>query len=266
VVNFALRSANGTVLAATPGPTYFHASKTVPSFYGTIQVPRTTPDPNTGMMYTLSYRETQQSQAQLYKSLPAGDYTVTVYVQRLVNGAGYPGKTPHAEVGLYTGPATDFVTYQDALAAPIALGASTAVAGDLTASGITTTTDANTDPNTDPKPTVCPVSYTVTTTKALTFNATVKVSNPGSSAETGWTVNGSFGSATLLYSVKNAKLTQKSGYKSFTAAPVTANATLAAGGSTTFTFSGTKGSALPVLTGLTLTAGGKTCTAVPVAP
>jgi hypothetical protein len=261
IVDFSLRAANGSIVAPTPGPTYFHASKLVVSNYGTIPVPGTTP----GLPNSLAYKTQEQSTAQLYKALPAGDYTVTALVSRQsYAGTSIPGLYPKAEVGLYTGPATDFATYQTALAAPINLGASTVVAGDLTASGITTTTGPNPPPN--PVPTPCPVVYTVTSSKSLTFNASVTVSNPGSTPETGWTVNGSFSSAALLYSPKNAKLSQKAGYKTFTATPVAANTTIAAGGSTTFTFSGSKGSALPTLTGLTLSAGGKTCTAVPVTP
>jgi hypothetical protein len=259
ILNFALRAADGSVLTPTPGPTYFSATTLVPSYYGTIQVPRTTPDPATGLMYTLNYKTTQQSTAQLYKALPAGDYTVTVLVERL--GSAYP---PRAEVGLYTGPATDFATYQNALAAPINLGASSVVAGDLNASGITTTTGPN-----PPHPVVgpCPLFVANTAITNGRFDVAVTVSNPDTAPLTGWTVNGTYNTATVLYAAKNAKVSQKLlNLKTFTATPLAANATIPAGGSTSFTFSGSKGTNLPVLNALSLTYGGKTCSLIPAAP
>lgn len=254
VVDFSLRDASGAVLPSGAGATYFHAVNLVPDPYGVITIP---PAPYKGSTVTTAGRQAQMSQAKLFTSLPPGNYTLTAYGRLMDGGFGTGGggvDKPKLEVGVITAPATDFVAYQAALVAPLGLG-DAVVPNDPNAAWAPAVTAS-----------VCPVSYKVTSSKSFTFDASVSLSNATSSTlSAGWTVNGSFDKATLVYITKNAKLVQKTGLKSFTATPLAANAALAAGGTTSFTFSGSKGSVLPTLTSLTLTAGGKTCTAVPAA-
>jgi len=108
-----------------------------------------------------------------------------------------------------------------------------------------------------PLPT-CSVSFKTTNKTSPLFNTEVTVNNHGSNAATGWTVNWSYGKPTLLLNVKNAKLSNKS-LKSYTAQPVATNATVAAGGSTSFSFRGYAGGTIPAVSDLSATLGGQTC-------
>lgn len=108
-----------------------------------------------------------------------------------------------------------------------------------------------------PLPT-CSVSFKTTNKTSPLFNTEVTVANNGSNAATGWAVNWSYGKPTLLLNVKNAKLSNKS-LKSYTAQPLASNATVAAGGSTTFSFRGYAGGGVPAVSDLSATLGGQTC-------
>lgn len=106
----------------------------------------------------------------------------------------------------------------------------------------------------------CSVSFKTTplNTSSPLFNTEVTVANSGSNAATGWTVNWSYGKPTLLLNVKNAKLSNKS-LKNYTAQPVAANATVAAGGSTSFSFRSFAGSTTPAISDVSATLGGQAC-------
>ncbi|MGH6649173.1 cellulose binding domain-containing protein [Aquabacterium sp.] len=106
---------------------------------------------------------------------------------------------------------------------------------------------------------VCPVSHEVVSTQGGTFNATVTVTNQGAQPVSGWSVQWTYKSATILAKIKNATIAQ-SGFKNFTAFPLPGSKAIAPNGSVTFSFMGTKISGLPVLSGMTLKMGGQSCT------
>lgn len=266
VYDFSLRDANNQIVPAAPGPAYFSGTTLVKSNYGAItQLAEVQPPPPYSPVYDTFYRTTERSQAQVYRALPPGSYSVTVYLDNTIGV-----RPPNAKVGLYTGPAEGFAAYQVAVGRAD-FGPPAIPPGDPNPSGITPSATGVPvilpPPPPPPPPTqpVCPVTLSMASTRiAGFFSGVMTVGNPEASTQTGWTVNGVFGNSALVYGAKNAKVTQKAGLKSFKATPVTASATLPPGETrvvVTFNaFSGTKD--LPV-TGLTLTVGGKTCTAVP---
>ncbi len=111
-----------------------------------------------------------------------------------------------------------------------------------------------------PPQAACSVSFKTTSLNTSTplFNTEVTVANNSSNAATGWAVNWTYGKPTLLVNVKNAKLSNKS-LKSYTAQAVATNATVAAGGSTSFSFRGYAGGTIPAVSDLSATLGGQAC-------
>jgi hypothetical protein len=72
-------------------------------------------------------------------------------------------------------------------------------------------------------------------------------------------VNWTYGVPTLLTNIQNAKITNKS-LKAYTAQPGKTNATVAAGGATTFSFRGhANGGGIPAISDLSATLGGQSC-------
>jgi hypothetical protein len=104
----------------------------------------------------------------------------------------------------------------------------------------------------------CAVNFNTTKLSSYSFNTQVTVTNMGSNASTGWTVNWLYGKDALLSNVKNAKITRKS-LKSYSAQPLASNATLDPWGMTTFTFRGQTLGGIPAISGLTATLGGQAC-------
>ncbi len=94
----------------------------------------------------------------------------------------------------------------------------------------------------------CTASYTVSSDWGSGFNANVTVTNNGTAATTGWKVTWSFGGNQTVSNMWNAGYTQSGA--SVTAANMSYNGALAAGGNTSFgfgaTYSGTN--AVPTLT------------------
>lgn len=109
-----------------------------------------------------------------------------------------------------------------------------------------------------PPQTTCSVSLKTTNKNAQLFNTEVTVNNASSNAATGWQVNWHYAKPTLLLNVKNAKLTNK-GLTNYTAAPTATNATIAAGGSTTFSFRGHANGGAPAVSELSATLGDQAC-------
>lgn len=263
VHDFSLRDANNQVVPAAPGVAYFNGTKLVKSNYGTIVVPTETPDFNSGQFFYTAYRDTERSRAQVYKALPPGSYSVTVYLDN-VGGV----RPANAKVGLYTGPAGSFEAYQIAVGRGD-FGPPAIPVGALNPSGITPSDTAVPPPPPPPPPPplppepVCPVALDVFEGRLGFFTASGTVYNPNVASATGWTVSGTLAKPALLYAGKNAKVSQKTGLKAFTVTPLAANTTLPGKGETTFTFSGYRGIDPVTITGLTLSAGGVTCRAVP---
>lgn len=109
-----------------------------------------------------------------------------------------------------------------------------------------------------PPQTACSVSLKTTDKNAALFTTEVTVNNTGSNAATGWQVNWHYSKPTLLLNVKNAKLTNKY-LTNYTALPTATNASIAAGGSTTFSFRGHANGGAPAVSDLTATLDGQTC-------
>lgn len=109
-------------------------------------------------------------------------------------------------------------------------------------------------------PAGCTVGYKVTKAQALSFSVEVTVSNLDPVPRTDWTVSWTYGATPLFYGVKNAKLSVASS-RIVKAVPQAGNRTVAAQGSTTFTFSSLKGRALPQPADLVATLGGERCRA-----
>lgn len=110
--------------------------------------------------------------------------------------------------------------------------------------------------------TTCSVNFKTTNKNAQLFSSEVTVNNAGSNAATGWKVNWRYNKPTLLLKVKNAKISNKS-LTNYTAAPTAANATIAAGASTTFSFRGHANGGTPTVSGLSATLGDQTCAVTP---
>ncbi len=86
----------------------------------------------------------------------------------------------------------------------------------------------------------------------------VTVTNSTSSPATGWAVQWQYPNAVIVTSAKNATLSQTAA-KTFTAKPVKANTTLAAGASTTFSFSTYYAGTAPAAKVLSATVAGQAC-------
>lgn len=109
----------------------------------------------------------------------------------------------------------------------------------------------------------CTISYKVTGSTSLTFDATMTITNPAATAAKDWAVNWIYSPGSVLVWPKNARITQN-GFRSYTASPTASNATVAAGGSASFSFTGSKlPGALPSLSGFTAKLGGQSCVLVP---
>jgi len=106
--------------------------------------------------------------------------------------------------------------------------------------------------------TACAVSFKSTKTSANIFKADVTMSNLSSNAATDWKVNWVASLPMLALNVKNAKINSTNALN-FTATPVAANKTIAANGSTTFSFRGHTQKGQPTISGLSATLGGQTC-------
>ncbi|MGH6646388.1 cellulose binding domain-containing protein [Aquabacterium sp.] len=105
----------------------------------------------------------------------------------------------------------------------------------------------------------CTASYKITSTNNLIgFAVKVTVSNLGDAPLTGWNVGWTYSASPFIIASSNAKL--KVVGTTVKATPVTANQTIAAKGSTAFTFTSLKGKTIPTVSGLTADLGGKTCT------
>jgi hypothetical protein len=86
----------------------------------------------------------------------------------------------------------------------------------------------------------------------------VTVTNSTSSPATGWAVQWQYPNAVIVTSAKNATLSQTAA-RNFTAKPVKANTTLAAGASTTFSFSTYYAGTAPAAKVLSATVAGQAC-------
>lgn len=105
----------------------------------------------------------------------------------------------------------------------------------------------------------CTVTYKVTAGQSSSFDVAVTVANLSTTAVKGWQVNWTYTPATIPYSIKNAVISNQN-YSNFTAKPTSANTTVAANGSTTFSFKGIKRSGVvSAVSNLTGTLGGQTC-------
>jgi hypothetical protein len=106
----------------------------------------------------------------------------------------------------------------------------------------------------------CAVSFktTKTGTRPTYLANQVTVTNLTSSPATGWAVQWAYPSAVIVSGVKNATLSQTAS-KVFTAKPVKANTTLAAGASTTFSFSTYYAGTAPATTVQSATVAGQAC-------
>lgn len=110
-----------------------------------------------------------------------------------------------------------------------------------------------------PDPQACAVAFKTTKLSASSFNTQVTVMNiSGDTSTAGWKVNWTYNKDTMLSNVKNAKVTRKS-LKSYSAQPVSANATLDPWGMTTFTFRGQTLGGIPTISDLNATLGGQAC-------
>lgn len=118
IIDFSLRSSTG-ILAPTAAQTYYNDVTLVPSRYGTIPIPPT-PNPDGLDTLTTASRRAQMSKANVYTDLAAGSYTLTVFAERVTGAMGQ--KPPTLEIGLFTGPDSNFAAYQAALVAPLNLG------------------------------------------------------------------------------------------------------------------------------------------------
>ncbi|MER6673254.1 cellulose binding domain-containing protein [Streptomyces sp. NPDC000983] len=95
-----------------------------------------------------------------------------------------------------------------------------------------------TDPGPDPTPTgACAVTYRITNQWQGGFQADVQLTNTGSAAWSGWTLNWSFPSGQTIGQIWNAERTQSGA--AVTAKNVGWNANVAAGASVSFGFTGT---------------------------
>jgi hypothetical protein len=107
--------------------------------------------------------------------------------------------------------------------------------------------------------TPCTVTIKSTAKNAAVFASEVTIHNGTTNASTGWNVNWTYGVPTLLTNIQNAKITNKS-LKAYTAQPGKTNATVAAGGTTTFSFRGhANGGGIPAISDLSATLGGQSC-------
>jgi hypothetical protein len=107
--------------------------------------------------------------------------------------------------------------------------------------------------------TPCTVTIKTTAKNAAVFTTDVTIHNGTTNASTGWNVNWTYGVPTLLTNIQNAKITNKS-LKAYTAQPGKTNATVAAGGATTFSFRGhANGGGIPAISDLSATLGGQSC-------
>lgn len=106
----------------------------------------------------------------------------------------------------------------------------------------------------------CSVSFktTATGTRPTYLANQVTVSNLNSSPATDWAVQWQYANAVIVTGVKNATLSQVAS-KTFTAKPVKANTTLAAGASTTFSFSTYYAGTVPATKVLSATVAGQAC-------
>jgi hypothetical protein len=111
---------------------------------------------------------------------------------------------------------------------------------------------------------VCTVGYKITGSTGLTFDAAMTINNPSTTAVAkDWAVSWVYSPGSVLVWPKNARITQN-GFRSFTALPMVSNATIAAGGSTTFSFTGSKLPGVPPsLSGFTARLAGQSCVLVP---
>jgi len=109
-------------------------------------------------------------------------------------------------------------------------------------------------------PPPCTVRFTTTAPVkgGLLSTNEVTVQNPGSTPATGWSVTWNYAAPTLALNPKNAKLSQ-TGYKVYTAKPLAANTSLAAGSATTFSFRSYAVSGSPKPTSVSATLGGQSC-------
>ncbi len=84
------------------------------------------------------------------------------------------------------------------------------------------------------------------------------MTNSTTSPATGWAVQWQYPHAVIVTAARNATLSQTAA-KTFTAKPVKANTTLAAGASTTFSFNTYYGGTAPATKVLSATVAGQTC-------
>lgn len=101
------------------------------------------------------------------------------------------------------------------------------------------------------------MSYRISSSWAGGFNADVTVKNSGGAAINGWTLKWTFPNDQKVVSAWNATATQSG--NAVTVTNLSYNGSLPAGGSTSFGFQGSSGSANSAPTGFTLN--GTACTA-----
>lgn len=105
----------------------------------------------------------------------------------------------------------------------------------------------------------CTITYKLTNSQSSSFDVAVTVANLSTAAVKGWQVNWTYAPATIPYSIANAVITNQN-YSNFTAKPTSANTTVSANGSTTFSFKGIKRSGVvPAISNLGGTLGGQAC-------
>ncbi|MFJ1652842.1 glycoside hydrolase family 6 protein [Streptomyces sp. NPDC088337] len=121
----------------------------------------------------------------------------------------------------------------------------------------TTPPPSSPPPTNPPSAGACAVSYRISSSWAGGFNADVTVKNSGGAAINGWTLKWTFPNDQKVVSAWNATATQSG--NAVTVTNLSYNGSLPAGGSTSFGFQGSSGSANSAPTGFTLN--GTACTA-----